>query len=456
MSRRFPLILALASLCVLSLAGWSFAADADSPGHPTLNSHDSPASSEPEEASKVDRTSTAFALNLNPATAANGLKKSVKTKQRDDSRSGNRPGNYTLRRHGSVLRISAEEAATHLSKTYDRIGGDWLAATNEPADLKLRAHYSHRALFDPKTADWSVYSFLEGAAPRSGDQSRIDRFGFGGHRRFGRWARFSGELSARDGSLSALAGGSCEINDRIQVYSNTGLDTHPLDDASTGLGGTLTSGTRLRLSEKASIFGEERMQFAEGLNGLTHVFGLHLKTAPDWTWGMGMEMGDMNDSNAEKRRRRGGRLSTGYSRKGVRFASSLEMHLEDGDPPDLALPWDVRNEFEIQMAQGWRFLGSLNASFWAVDIDRAFAGANIECVSELAHKPSDRGGFRMLMKYIFPPDDGDCRSDLQGGLYVSVDDTLKAGVGYKFDHPSSNRSKPSSDPGWFLEIAGSF
>jgi hypothetical protein len=62
----------------------------------------------------------------------------------------------------------------------------------------------------------------------------------------------------------------------------------------------------------------------------------------------------------------------------------------------------------------------------------------------------------MRMKYIFPPDEGDRRSDLQGSLYVSVDDTLKAGVGYKFDHPSIDRTKFSSDPGWFLEIAGSF
>jgi hypothetical protein len=409
----------------------------------------------PEEASNADPTPTTFTLGLHPAAAANSLQKPGKTKPRDENWNVNRPGNSTLSRHGSVLWISAEEEATDLSKTHNRMGGDWLVANNEPADLKLRAHYSPKALVDPKTADWSVYSFLEGAAPRSGDQSHIDRFGFGGHRRFGRWARLSGEVSTHEGSLSALAGGSCEINDRVQFYTNSSLDTQPMDDTSTRLGGTLTNGARLRILEKASVFGEERLRVAEGLSGLTHALGLDLKTAPDWTWGMAMEMGDANDPNAAKRRRRGGRLSTGYSRKGMHYGSSLEMRLEDGDTPDQTATWNARNDFELQVAQGWRFLGSLNASFWAVDIDRTFEGANIECLTELAHKPSDRGGFRMLVKYVFPPEDGDWRSDLQGGLYISIDDSLKAGIGYNFNHLSNDRTKPSSDTGWFLEIAGS-
>jgi hypothetical protein len=338
-----------------------------------------------------------------------------------------------------------------------RSPSEWHTENNGPADLTLRADYSPKAFADPKAADWSVYSFLVGAAQRVEDSSRIDRIGLGGHRRFGRWGRLSGEVSTGNGSLNTQAGGSCQINDRIQLYSKSVFDSQRTDGTFAGLGGTLTNGARLRASEKAGIFGEERIQLSGGLSKLTHVFGFDLRPAPGWTWETNLEIRDPGDPYAGRLQDRVGRISVVYVRNDIRYGGHLEWHLEDGGDPTRNAGWKVHNDVAFPMGNGWNLRGGLNASFCPPDDDFPSNAVGVECLSELAHKPSGRNSFGMLIKYTLPAKDGGWPSGIEGSLYASINPTMRVRLGYNTHHFSSAVAAPIPDgQRCFLEFAGAF
>jgi len=474
LTRRLPLILCLAGLWFSFLSAGSFAAADVGLEFLKLHSADSAASSAlGPEVSETEKTAPdsdplpnrsylekvpnagRLLTASEPSQSANRRRKPGKTSLRGDGKPGDRQGDSTSGGHVSLNLIDPEGEVGDLGQFRHRITGEWLVEIPEPADLKLFARYSPKIYSDPKADEWSGYSFLEGAAQRGGEQSHVDRFGFGGHKRFGRHAQVSSEVSSHDELLSAIASGSCELSDRIQVYSNAGFDSQPAEGAFPRFGGTLTGGTRLRLSDKTDLFGEERIQFAGDLNGLTHVFGFELGPAPRWAWGARWEMGALNGSKRVKRRR-GGRLSAGYSRNGLRFGSSLELHVENGDIPEQATAYTSRNNFEVRFARGWCILGGLNAAFHSQGIDHPYEEADIECLTELAHKTPDQGDFRIMLKYTFSPDDNAGPTDLVAALHTSLNSRLRLGIGYNFDKFSSDGTKAFSDSDWLLEIAGNF
>jgi hypothetical protein len=309
-----------------------------------------------------------------------------------------------------------------------------------------------------RIADGSVYIFPEEVVQLTGDRSPMDRLGLRGHQRFGQWVRLSGEVSAGDGIAGAQVGGSCHLNDFIQLYTHSGVDTKPGDSVAPSLNGRLTSGAKWRVSEKAGVFAEERLKNADGQRGGAQAFGLDLKPAPHWTGGTTLEMGELSDLSGGKHQRRSGGLSVGYARTGIRFGGILELRREEGEGPARSEVWTARNEVEFQMADGWRLLNRLNASLGSAHEDNSVEGARIECWTELMRKRSGRDTFNLLMKYVVSPDSArDWESDLQLGLFGSVHEDVRMGIGYNFDHFSNGTTEPSSGGrGWFLEIAGTF
>jgi hypothetical protein len=274
----------------------------------------------------------------------------------------------------------------------------------------------------------------------------------------GQWVQLTGEVSVGDGSVGALVGGSCNINDRIQLYTSSGVDTIPIESAAPGLNGTLTSGARWRVSEKAGVFGEERLKIGDGQRGGTHAFGLDLRPASHWTWGTTLEMGELSDPSAGTRHRQAGSLSVGYSRKDIRYGGRLELDMEGGEGLIRSKAWNARNDVEIQTAKDWRLLSSLNASLCSAHEDSSFEGAHFEGLIELVHTRFNQDSLTVLVKYTFSPDSArDWQTDLQVGVFSPVNEVMRVGIGYNFADFSNAGTEPSSDDqGWFLEIAGKF
>lgn len=392
--RRFYLTLALAGLCLQPLAAGSFTTRSDTPNLLALQFHD-----------------PSMPPGPNPANTD--------------------PEEPALRTDSTPVKPGIEDA--------------WEA--DQP-----------RGSTAPRIADWSVYIFPEEVMQLTGDRSPMDRLGLGGHQRFGQWVRLSGEISAGGGLAGAQVGGSCHLNERIQLYTNSGVDTKPGESAAPTLNGRLTSGAKWRVSEKAGVFAEKRLKNADGQRGGAHAFGLDLRPAPHWTGGTTLEMGELSDPSGGIRQRRAGGLSVGYARKGIRYGGHLELRMEESEGPARNEVWTARNDVEFQLADGWRLLSRLDASFGSAHEDSSMEGARIECWTELTHKRSGRDNFNVLMKYAVSPDSArDWETDLQLGLFGTVHEDVRVGVGYNFDHFSNGITEPSSDGrGWFLEIAGTF
>lgn len=394
MSRRFQLILTLAALCLQTLATGAFTTDVNTLALQALHFHDPFMSPGPDSE------------NLDPEEP--------------------------------VMRTDSTPAGSDLEASWE---------TDRP-----------RASASPKAAGRSAYIFPEEVAQLTGDPSRRDRLALGGHQRFGQWFRLSGEVSAGDGSAGAQVGGSCHLNDGIQLYTNSGIDTKPMDSAAPSLSGTLTSGAKWRVSEKAGVYGEERLKSADAQRGRTHALGLDLRPSPHWSWGTTLEMGELSDPLSGLRQRRAGGLSVGYAQKGIRYGGNLELRIEEGDGPVRSEVWNARNEFEFKLTDGYRLLSRLNTSLGSAHEDRSIEGARIECWTELTHQRSGRDSFNVLMKYAVSPDSArDWETDLQLGLFGSVNEDVRVGIGYNFDYFSNGMTEPASDGrGWFLEIAGKF
>lgn len=394
MSRRFQLILTLAGLGLLWLASGAFSTDADTLALQALHFQD-PSMSSGTDSGILDPEETVIATDSTPAVSDIG-------------------------ESGQTAQPKAAAA---------------LRATGR-----------------------SGYIFPEEVGHLSGDQSSTDRLAMGGQQRFGQWVRLSGEVSVADGSAGAQLGGSCQLNDRIQLYTNSGLDTKPVDTAAPSLNGRLTGGAKWRPSGKTAVFAEERLKSADGQRGAIHAFGLDLKPSPYWTWGSTLEVGELSDPAGVIRRQRAGGFSVGYSQKGIRYGSNLELRIEEGDGPVRSEVWNARNDLEFRITDGWRLLSRLNASFGSAHEDSSMEGARIEYWTELTRQRSGRDSFNLLMKYAVSPDiDHDWQTDLQLGLFGSVSEELRVGIGYNFDHFSNGMTEPASDgQGWFLEIAGKF
>lgn len=394
LSRGFQLTLALAGLCIQCLAAGAFTIHADTLNLRALHFHDPSISPGPGPG------------NANPKEA--------------------------------VLRTDSTPVISGIEDAWE---------TTRP-----------RTSASPRAANWPAYIFPEEVEQLTGDPSHLDRLGLGGHQRLGRWIRLSGEVSAGDGSIGAQVGGSCHLNDRVQLYTNSGVGATPVAGVAPGLNGTLTSGARWRFSEKAGVFGEKRLNITDSQRGGTHAIGLDLRSVPHWSWRTTLEMGELSDPSAGIRQQRAGGLAVGYARKGIRYGGNVELHVEEGEGPGRSEVWNARNDFELQMADGWRLLSRLNAFLCSSREDSSLEGTRIEYWTELARGQSGRDTFNVVTQYTFSLDSArDWQTDLQVGLFGSVNEVVRVGIGYNFDNFSNGTTAPPSDgQGWFLQIAGTF
>ncbi len=300
-----------------------------------------------------------------------------------------------------------------------------------------------------------VYSFLKGAPQRSETPSRIDRIGLGGLRQFGRRGRLSGEVSTGNGRLRTQAGGYCQINDRLKLYSKSGFESPDTGGNFAGLSGTLTGGVRVRVAERASLFSEERIRLADGLHGAIHVFGFDFGPTSGWSWKTNLEMGNSGDPDDGPRQHRSGSFSVGYVGKEIRYGGCLEWHLESGEGLARGLAWKARHELSFQMENGWSLHGRMSASITPADKD--FPSEALGVGAALAHRRSGRERFGMRLEYRLPRSGEEWPSGLEGSLYTSISPTQRVGLGYHIPIVSNSPAAPfSDDRGLFLEFAGAF
>ena len=120
-----------------------------------------------------------------------------------------------------------------------------------------------------------------------GDNRRTtDRVGVGAEVQLSDAISGGGEISTGEDGMGARLKLAYHEEDGDEYYLGYDL---PLNSALAQSIGTLNVGTRQRYSDALSVYGEERVQFAErGVAGLTHAYGVDY-TPGNWTFGLSGE-----------------------------------------------------------------------------------------------------------------------------------------------------------------------
>lgn len=263
-------------------------------------------------------------------------------------------------------------------------------------DLAVQADYT-------SDADWGMYGFVQGTLHHSDDRHRNNRGGLGGNFQINDRLGMNGEISKGSGGFGALIGADYRLSDRTTTYLNYGLDP---DNANSGIGnrqGKLVSGARTRYSDWVSVYGEEQYLHGDNGDGLTHAYGIDLTPSESWKFGLGIEIGELEQDDSSELKRRAATLAVNYAKDAVKYGGSLELRRDeiDDDVRDYVY---TRNHLVYQMTPDWRVRAQLDLAFSDSD-GGSFLDANfVEAILGYAYRPVSNDAFNMLLEYKFLSD----------------------------------------------------
>jgi hypothetical protein len=288
-------------------------------------------------------------------------------------------------------------ASPILSEDGGRVDGvvriDYLPYRNEfgPYDPLLEAH----------RGEWNAYGFAQATLSRNGNRRDNDRIGLGMGWQFNDRLHLLSEVSGGDGGVGGKFGGDYQIDDRSNAYLTYTLETEREDVNYRGRQGVMTTGTRYRINDEMSVFGETRAEQGVGPESLIHAYGLDYAPNDRWSYGVKAEVGTVSDplSGDLKRHAVGGNVA--YFFKDTKYASSLEYRDENGNLVGDRQTWLMRNTYGQQLDPSWRLLGKLNFSVSRSDGGQFAEGDFAEIVTGAAYRPVTNDRWNTLFKYTW-------------------------------------------------------
>ncbi|RME36071.1 MAG: OmpA family protein [Gammaproteobacteria bacterium] len=277
-----------------------------------------------------------------------------------------------------------------------------LSQNGDRTDLIVRADYRPKA--EGQTADaasWSAYGFVQGTVARSGQRSPNNRAGLGGSWHLNDRVSLKAEASGGNLGPGGRLGIDYLVSDRSNAYLNYELESEKPDGYSRGSTGTWVTGADYRISDRARVFGENRISITNGSGpeSLTHAFGVDLAPTDRWSYGVKVEKGRISDPLSGDLKRTALALSAGYHHEKTRYAGTLEYRTEDhssGNDRQVIL---MRNTLGYQVDPAWRLLGKLNFSFSDNSQGAFYDGDYHELVVGAAYRPVDNDRWNTLLKY---------------------------------------------------------
>ena len=216
---------------------------------------------------------------------------------------------------------------------------------NDGTSVAARAEYA----FDDGN---SVYAF--GQVGLSGNNTRTtDRIGAGAEVRLSEHVLGGGEISTGEDGLGARASLRYEREDGDEYYLAYDL---PLNSQLASNLGTLNVGTRQRYGDALSIYGEERLQFAEGgLNGITHAYGVDYKPG-NWNFGLSGEVGRVDQFDREAIA-----ATVGFGSERMKAGTSVEWRADENVlTGDERRTWLVRSTARYEASDELKLQGKFN------------------------------------------------------------------------------------------------
>lgn len=320
-------------------------------------------------------------------------------------------------RSDAVLRIdyrplAADADATNTPSSPALASTPVMGARRRAADAQAAAGIAAAPEAGRAYRDWNLYGFVQRTLAHDAGRSENDRVGAGGAWQASNALRVGAEVSGGSGG----GGGELSLNyrasERSDVYLAYALETENPDVNYAGRQGTLTGGSRYRVSERASVFGETRRQDGSGPRSLVHAFGVDLAPAEHWTVGVKTEVGTLSDPLGGDLRRRAVGVSASYRDERWRFTTALEYRLDRnarvaaGDNAAMATgeerrSWVTRNSLGVQLDTDWRLLGKLNVARSNASQGAFYDGDYTEAVLGAAWRPVRHDRWNGLFKYTY-------------------------------------------------------
>ncbi|MBV1920566.1 MAG: hypothetical protein KUG73_07770, partial [Pseudomonadales bacterium] len=248
--------------------------------------------------------------------------------------------------------------------------------------------------------DWSLWGFTQATLHRDDERDRNHRAGVGGVYQIAEHAALNGEISAGDMGLGIVGGIDYQWSDRTSIYSNYQLDNDRTDNGARSRNGQFVFGVRNRWSDSANVYAEGRRLSGGQGSGLMQGYGINYAPTDAWSYGLGMEHGDINQEADNEIERLAITASMGYTDAGKRYSGILEYRDDKSDAEDRSV-WLVRNNYSSQVSQDWRAIIHLDAAISESNLGDAFDADFAEGSLGYAYRPVGSDWLNALVKYTY-------------------------------------------------------
>ena len=337
-----------------------------------------------------------------------------------------------------------------------------IAATQEEGD---RTDAVVQVEFDTN-GRWRTYAFGQATVHSTGDRDGNHRGGIGGAYRLNDRIAVNGEVSHGDLGPAAELGSTYQQSERTKLYLNYALDNERGYDGLHERRGSLTVGSKSRLTDSASVYVENHYQHAS-VTGLTRSVGVTYEPTERWNIGVNWEDGTTRDrqTNADTERRAGG-MRVGYRFEGLNVSSGIEYIFDETEQSDGSksdrTTWLFRNNLKYQMNEDGRLLAKFNHAISDSSLGDFFDGGFTEAVLGYAYRPVKHDRLNALVKYTYfynvpsadqVGQDGSSAQFIQKSHIAAIDLTYDLTrswtIGGKYAYRLSQVSVDRDDPDFF-------
>lgn len=251
-----------------------------------------------------------------------------------------------------------------------------------------------------KPENWDAYGYVQGTVQNGDGREDNDRAGLGLNWRITDRIKLTGEASGGNTGPGGKFGADYSFDDRSNGYMNYTLESDRADVSTRGRLGVLTTGSKYRMSDEMTLYGENRKTHGAGAESMTNAFGIDLAPNDRWSHGVKLEIGSVADPNAGELKRRGISLNTAYKFEKIKYSGALEYRREEGTDGERQ-SWLVRNSGGYQVNPDWRLVGKLNFAISNGGSGNLPDADFTELVTGAAWRPVQNDRWNTLFKYTF-------------------------------------------------------
>ena len=258
--------------------------------------------------------------------------------------------------------------------------------------------------FDTKTG-FRTYAFGQATVQSTRDREENNRGGIGGAYRVNEKISVDGEVSQGNLGTAAQLGATYQHNERSKLYVNYALDDERGYDGRRDRRGSVTVGSRSRLSDSASVYAENQYQHGS-VTGLTRSVGITYAPNKILNLGFNWEDGELHDRQTQaETERRAGSFRAGFNFKDLSVSTGIEYIFNDTEQSDGSkserTTWLFRNSLNFQMNEDGRLMLKFNHAMSDSSEGDFFDGGFTEAVLGYAYRPIAYDRFNALVKYTY-------------------------------------------------------